>query len=77
MQVHLFKGPGRIFAVTTREDGGNLPQRYAPWAAFKTIDIERGRATPGLDVEECLSDLEVHGVHVTDAHRRVTEEALG
>jgi hypothetical protein len=62
--------------VTTQEDGANLPHRHAPWATFKTIDIERGKATPGLDVDECLRDLEVHGVHVTDAHRRITEEAL-
>ena len=31
---------------------------------------------PGVEVDECLRDLEVFGVHVTDAHARITEDAL-
>ena len=76
MQVHVFKGPGRVFAVTTDAAGANLPSKYAPWAAFKSIELQRGVATPGLDVEECWSDLEMYGLHVTDAHQRITEQAL-
>lgn len=76
MKVHVFKGPGRIFAVTTDAAGTNLPPQYAPWAAFKTIDLQKGVSTPGLDVDECWSDLETHGLHLTDAHRRITEQAL-
>ena len=76
MQVHLFRGPGRVFAVTTDAAGANLPPKYAPWAAFKTIDLQQGVATPGLDVDECWRDLETYGLHVTDAHKRITEEAL-
>lgn len=76
MQVHIFRGPGRVFAVTTDPAGGNLPTLYAPWTAFKTMDLQKGVHTPGLDVDECLKDLEVHGVHVTDAHNRITEQAL-
>ena len=76
MNVHVFKGPGRIFAVTTDAAGANLPAKYAPWAAFKSIDLEKGVPTPGLDVDECWSDLEAHGLHVTDAHKRITEQAL-
>lgn len=54
----------------------NLPAKYAPWTAFKTIELERGTRTPGLDVDECLEDLETHGLHVTDAHVRITEQAM-
>lgn len=76
MVVYLFRGPGRVFAVTGAQDGSNLPQKYAPWQFFKTIDLERGRATPGLDVGECLDDIEAKGLHVTDAHVRITDEAM-
>lgn len=76
MQVHVFKGPGRIFAVTADVAGSNLPLEYAPWAAFKTIELRKGVPTPGLDVDECLSDLEMHGLHLTDAHVRITEQVL-
>jgi hypothetical protein len=31
---------------------------------------------PGVDVAECLADLEEFGVHVTDAHVRITEQAV-
>jgi hypothetical protein len=73
---HLFRGPGRVFAVTAAQDGSNLPPKYAPWQFFKTIDLERGKPTPGLEVEECLNDLEANGLHVTDAHVRITDEAM-
>lgn len=76
MQVHIFRGPGRIFGVTTQASGDNLPRKYAPWVSFKTIEIHRGEATPGIDVVECIDDLETYGVHVTDAHVRITEEAM-
>ena len=53
MQVHIFKGPGRIFAVTSDAAGANLPPKYAPWTPFKAIDLQKGVPTPGLDVDEC------------------------
>jgi len=76
MQVHLFRGPGRVFAVTADPDGGNLPAKFAPWALFKTLDLTKGEKTPGLDVDECIQDLEQYGVHVTDAHARITDTAV-
>ena len=76
MQVHIFKGPGRIFGVTGQSSGDNLPRKYAPWTPFKSIEISEGQPTPGLDVDECIQDLRVHGVHVTDAHARITEAAI-
>jgi hypothetical protein len=76
MQIHVFRGTGRIFAFTASGGGDNLPQRYAPWTAFKTIDVLRGEAQRGFNVDECLDDIERHGIHVTDAHVRITEQAL-
>jgi len=76
MQVHIFKGPGRVFGFTAQASGEDLPQKYAPWAAFKTIELRRDEHTPGVDANECLDDIAAHGVHVTDAHVRITEEAI-
>jgi hypothetical protein len=76
MQVHIFKGPGRVFGFTTQPSGANLPQKYAPWAAFKAIELRSGEHTPGVDADECLRDIEAHGVHITDAHVRITDEAI-
>jgi hypothetical protein len=71
MQVHLFRGPGRIFAVTQDPAGANLPAVYAPWTPFKSIDIHPDEPQGGMDVNECLRDLADHGVYITDAHVRV------
>ncbi len=76
MQIHIFRGPGRVFGFTTQASGDNLPQKYAPWIEFKTIELLRDVRTPGVDANECLDDIEAHGVHVTDAHVRITEEAM-
>lgn len=76
MQVHIFRGPGRVFGFTTEPSGENLPSKYAPWVAFKTVELQKGEQTPGVDVDDCLNDLAIHGVHVTDAHARITEEAI-
>ena len=38
--------------------------------------MQPGHPMPGVDVDECLGDLETFGVHVTDAHVRITEQAL-
>jgi hypothetical protein len=75
MQVHIFRGPGRVFGFTAQDDGGNLPARYAPWTAFKTIELTRGTTQPGVDVIDCLDDLEKYGFHLTDAHVRITEQS--
>jgi len=76
MQIHIFKGPGRVFAFTTQPAGENLPQKYAPWTPFKTVELKREVQTPGVNVNECLDDIETYGVHVTEAHVRVTENAI-
>jgi hypothetical protein len=76
MQVHIFKGPGRVFGFTADAAGENLPPKYAPWTQFKAIELRKGERTPGVDSDECLHDIETHGVHITDAHVRITEEAM-
>ena len=76
MQVHLFRGPGRVFGFTADPTGANLPAKYAPWTAFKVVELKRSEQTPGVDADECLDDLDKFGVHVTDAHARITEEAI-
>jgi len=75
MMVHIFRGPGRVFGCTADASGANLPARFAPWTAFKSIEVNRGgEPVPGIDKEECLDDIEAHGFHVTDAHVRITEQ---
>jgi hypothetical protein len=69
-------GPDRIFGFTAYCDGTNLPSQYAPWTAFKTIDLTRGTTQAGVNVTECLDDIEKHGFHLTDAHVRITERAV-
>jgi len=76
MQIHIFRGPDRVFGFTTQPSGENLPQKFAPWTAFKTIELRRNEHTPGVDANQCLDDIEAHGLHVTDAHVRITEEAI-
>ncbi len=49
---------------------------YAPWTAFKTVELQNDIPTPGVDVNDCLRDLEAYGVHITDAHVRITEDAI-
>lgn len=73
MQVHIFRGTGRVFGVTQDSAGANLPGHFGPWVSFKTLDMHRGEAMPGVNVDECLDDIEAHGFHVTDAHVRITE----
>lgn len=76
MQVCIFRSTGRIFGFTTDPSGGNLPSKYVPWTIFNSIEMQKDVPTPGVDVNECLRDLEEHGVHITDAHVRITEEAI-
>jgi hypothetical protein len=72
MQVHVFRGAGRIFAFTASGSGENLPPQHGPWIAFKTLEMTRGEATPGVNVDECLDDIDESGLHLTDAHVRIT-----
>ena len=76
MLVHIFRGPGRVFGVTGDASGSNLPSRFSPWTAFKSIDLNREVPTPGLNANECLDDIDRHGFHITDAHVRITGQVV-
>ena len=78
MLLHIFRGPGRVFGVTADTTGANLPSKFSPWTAFKSIELSRdGAAVPGVNATECLDDIEKYGFHVTDAHVRITESVIG
>jgi hypothetical protein len=74
MMVYMFRGPGRVFGFTADAAGANLPAKFAPWSAFKSAEMTKGEARPGVDTDICLDDIEKYGFHVTDAHRRITED---
>jgi hypothetical protein len=76
MQIHLFRSEGRVFGCTADAAGANLPSKLAPWTAFKTVELQRGVPTPGINPDECLDDIDRFGFHITDAHVRVTEKYL-
>jgi hypothetical protein len=77
MQVHAFKGTGRVFGFTQDATGSNLPSRFGPWSPFKTLDMSRGgEPNPGVRTDECLDDIEKHGIHVTEAHVRITDTLI-
>jgi len=75
MQVHIFRGTGRIFGFTPTATSKNLPSQYGPWAAFKTLEIAKGDVQAGVNVDECLDDIDEYGFHLTDAHVRITQQA--
>lgn len=66
-----------MFAVTESSRPDNLPEQYGPWVHFKTIEAVRGQSQPGIHIDDCLDDIATHGIHVTDAHVRITEQAIG
>lgn len=77
MQVHIFRGSGRVFGVTANVGGENLPAQYGPWTAFKSLDMYADEPQGGVDVNACLADIDTHGFHLTDAHVRITHLAIG
>ena len=76
MLLHLFRGPGRVFGLTADANGANLPARFAPWAPFKSVELSRDHATPGVDSAACLDDIAQQGFHITDAHVRITDQFI-
>jgi len=77
MEVHIFRGPGRVFGFTPDATGNNLPSRLGPWNTFRTILLSRdGAPTPGVETKDCLDDLEMYGFHITDAHVRITDRVI-
>jgi hypothetical protein len=77
MQIHVFRGLGRVFGFTQDATGASLPSHFGPWSAFKSVELSRdGERTPGVDTDECLNDIQKFGFHITDAHVRITETGV-
>lgn len=77
MLIHIFRGPGRVFGFTRDAVGANLPSQFAPWNAFRSLELSRdGEPNASFDTDECLDDIEKHGFHITDAHVRITESVV-
>ena len=76
MLVYIFRGPGRVFGFTANATGANLPARFAPWVSFKSVELSRDKPNPGVDPGACLDDIEKHGIHITDAHVRITDQVV-
>jgi len=76
MKIYVFRGIDRYYACTGESDGSNLPEKFGPWEAFKSLELDRGQVQAGLNVDECLDDIEKYGIHMTKAHVRVTEQAF-
>jgi hypothetical protein len=77
MQVYVFRGVGRVFAMTAQAGGENLPAQYGPWTAFKTVAMHPDEPQGGVDVNACLADIDAYGLHLTDAHVRITPLVTG
>lgn len=77
LQVHIFRGVGRVFGFTADADGANLPAQYGPWVAFKSLKMYPDEPQGGVDVNACLADIEALGFHLTDAHRPITHLVTG
>ena len=66
-----------MFGFTEDASGANLPSQFAPWSAFKSVELSReGEQRPGVDTGACLDDIERHGFHITDAHARITDTVV-
>jgi hypothetical protein len=76
MQIHAFRGTGRVFGFTKDAAGSNLPQQYGPWSPFRTLEMNRGEEVRGVRTGECLDDIEKFGIHITEAHARITERVI-
>jgi len=77
MLIHIFRGAGRVFGFTEDASGTNLPLQYGPWTPFKTLELNRdAEPTPGVNISECLDDIQKYGLYVTDSHIRITERVV-
>jgi hypothetical protein len=77
MQLYIFRGPDRVFGLTADGTGVNLLLQYAPWSAFKLVEMSRdGEPKPSVNSQECLDNIGKYGFHITDAHVRTTETVI-
>jgi hypothetical protein len=65
-----------VFGVTADATAANLPEKFAPWVLFKSVELSRDKPNPGVNPGACLDDIEKYGFHVTDAHVRITDQLV-
>lgn len=59
------KAHGWRMAVTTKEDGSNLPKEQQPWIPFGTVNIERTDGPRvGIGSAEVISGVEKDGFFI-------------
>ncbi|WP_432814404.1 hypothetical protein [Sphingorhabdus sp.] len=78
MQVHVFKGKGKVYGFTLDATGANLPASHGPWTPSKSIDMQRGE-TPRIAVntDAALDNIEKHGFHLQGVSIVSTEGIAG
>jgi len=76
MQVHIFRGTGRVFGFTKDGTAANLPGQYGPWSVFKIVEMSGDEPKQSVNIDECIDDIEKYGFHLTDAHIRITERVV-
>lgn len=77
MPIYSFRGRDRVFGFVGEDADARLPAVYGPWTRFKSFELKRGDVNDNFDVNECLDDIEKYGFHLTDAHVRITDRAVG
>lgn len=75
--VHVLRGLDRVFGFTLDERGANPSTQYGPWTSFKTIELHHDEPYQGVAVDACLGGISKHGFHLTLAHQRITDLAVG
>lgn len=74
MYVYVFKGADRIMGFTADVNGNNLPSAQGPWELTNRLNMLRfDDPRPLVDTHACLEDLEMHGFHITNDHRPITD----
>jgi hypothetical protein len=74
MYVYVFKGTDRIVGFTADVTGGNLPTWKGPWELTTCLQMTKeDDPRPLVDTKDCFEDIEMHGFHITDGKRRITD----
>lgn len=67
MQVEVYVGDSGCFAVVPQGGSAKLPVAEGPWGKLKDLDLAQdGEARAGLDVGQCLEDIERQGYHISE-----------
>jgi hypothetical protein len=74
MYVYVFAGTERLRGFTVEREGKNLPEAHGPWVLTNRLDMADGDDDrPMVRTRECLDDIEMHGFHILNGHKRMTD----